>query len=203
MSATGRNVAGHERNVDDFYETPGWATRAILPHLNRTYWTIDPFAGRGAILRELVGEWGSRFGFENSLEVVGDPANPAAGIVFRDSLSSEPWFTKDEPVCVITNPPYGRALECVQRAILETRGVTDCAFLLRLAFLESKKRQDFHKAHPCDLFVLPRRPSFAHGKTDSAAYAWFVWGPRRGNRWHILDCESAEGTDHDAPKKGV
>lgn len=26
-----------------------------------------------------------------------------------------------------------------------------------------------------------------HGKTDSAAYAWFVWGPGRGNRWHILD----------------
>jgi hypothetical protein len=28
------------------------------------------------------------------------------------------------------------------------------------------------------------RPSFTpDGKTDSAAYAWLVWGPGRGGRW--------------------
>ena len=33
MSATGRNKKGKERREADFYPTPAWCTRAILPHL--------------------------------------------------------------------------------------------------------------------------------------------------------------------------
>jgi len=42
--------------------------------------------------------------------------------------------------------------------------------------LESKKRKDFWQRHPVNgLYVLSERPSFTGGKTDAAAYAWFVW----------------------------
>lgn len=48
--------------------------------------------------------------------------------------------------------------------------------LLRLAFLESKKRCDFWQKHPVSkLYVLSERPSFTGAGTDATAYAWFVW----------------------------
>jgi hypothetical protein len=53
------------------------------------------------------------------------------------------------------------------------------AFLLRLAFLESKGRRElFKRGGLYKVVVLSSRPSFAHGRTDSSAYGMFVW--RRG-----------------------
>lgn len=55
MSATGR---GAERRADDFYETPGWCTRAILPHLipnlPERHIVLEPGSGSGSIARELL-----------------------------------------------------------------------------------------------------------------------------------------------------
>jgi hypothetical protein len=85
------------------------------------------------------------------------------------------------------NPPYSQAKAFVQRAISEAapnRGTV--AALLRLAFMEGQARAEFHKWNPSDVFVLKKRPSFAGGRTDSCAYAWFVWGPGRGGRWQVL-----------------
>jgi hypothetical protein len=85
---------------------------------------------------------------------------------------------------IITNPPFYLAEEFVRKAL---KHATHVAMLLRLAFLESRKREAFHKENPSDVFVLSRRPSFmANGATDNSAYAWFVWGPGRGGRWSIL-----------------
>jgi hypothetical protein len=48
--------------------------------------------------------------------------------------------------------------------------------LLRLAFLESRRRVAFWRANPlARLYVLARRPSFVGTGTDMAAYAWFGW----------------------------
>jgi hypothetical protein len=87
---------------------------------------------------------------------------------------------------IIMNPPYKLAMEFVEHAI-ESAGVTVC--LLRLAFLASQKRAAFWREHPADVYVLPKRPSFTGGGTDSTDYAWFVWSPLQeaGNRWFILD----------------
>lgn len=55
------------------------------------------------------------------------------------------------------------------------------------------RRADFHRRHPSDVFVLPRRPSFTGGGTDATEYAWFVWGPGRGNRWYVLTIDNQRG----------
>ena len=52
-------------------------------------------------------------------------------------------------------------------------------------------RRAFHDAHPADLYVLSRRPSFIGTGSDTAAYAWWVWGPGRGGRYQVLACPSA------------
>ena len=47
--------------------------------------------------------------------------------------------------------------------------------LLRLNFLGSQERSDYLREHMPDIYVIPNRPSFTGGKTDSIEYAWFVW----------------------------
>jgi len=77
---------------------------------------------------------------------------------------------------IITNPPYSIAQQFVEKAFKLAGKDTDIIMLLRLAFLESKKRREFWQSHPVNgLYVLSERPSFTGAGTDAAAYAWFVW----------------------------
>lgn len=235
MSATGRNIEGNERHADDFYETPGWCTRAVLPRLARSnsgpvissdafcvyrrpFSVLDAGSGTGAILRAVAKFYGvghteqfPMIGVEKSEERVrrANEHEPYPDHELRfeqaDFLSVRGLIDGDElSLCdrrgnqkfdlIISNPPYAEAEKFVEHAL--TIGTT-CCFLLRLNWLASKKRAAFHRAHPSDVFVLPRRPSFTGGGTDATEYAWFVWGPtnveeclnggRRGNRWHLLD----------------
>jgi hypothetical protein len=92
------------------------------------------------------------------------------GDYFRVSLRST------RPDVILTNPPYSRAFEFLEKALSEAPHV---AMLLRLNFLGSEKRAKFFQRTPPDIYVLPNRPSFARGHTDSCEYGWFVWGPER------------------------
>ena len=62
----------------------------------------------------------------------------------------------------------------VGAALLSENG--KLVFLLRTAFLESKKRYEFWQENPLsDLLVLSKRPSFTGKGTDATSYSWFVW----------------------------
>lgn len=226
MSATGRNLKGRERHEDDFYETPAWCTRAILPHLrfaSKPRAILDAGCGTGAILRT-VGEHFDEevlmIGVDKSVERVRQ-ANEYEPYPDRDHFYEVFDFLKIEKPeslgevafgiphfdLVIANPPYNDAEAFVEHALdLARPAFGSClgtvCFLLRLNWLASQKRAAFHRAHPSDVFVLPKRPSFTNGGTDATEYAWFVWGPThveeclnggfRGNRWRILDVEVPE-----------
>jgi hypothetical protein len=128
-------------------------------------------------------EWGTRTrGLELDEERAAE-AEKLHQVHQCDALIQERWPFAD---LIITNPPYKFALDFVACALHTGR---DVAMLLRLNFLASQQRAAFHKQHPSDVYVLPRRPSFAHKRTDSTEYAWMVWGPGRGGRIAILDCE--------------
>jgi len=86
-----------------------------------------------------------------------------------------------ETVTVVTNPPYNKA-EAFVRACRKVYPNADMAFLLRLGFLASDDRLALYTDIGApDVYVLPNRPSFTGGGTDSADYGWFVW-PRRVRR---------------------
>ena len=182
MSAAGRSASaetGHVRHADDFYSTPAWCTHAILPHLAKGP-ILEPCAGSGGIIDVVRRVWPdvAHWGYE----LDADRARRAS-VRCVDALAI-PWA---EPATIITNPPFVTAMDFVARAV--NMGCAS-AFLLRLNWLSSQKRASFHRTHPADVYVLPRRPSFTdNGKTDSTEYAWFVWGPGRGGRWQILDCD--------------
>lgn len=181
------------RHVDDFYATPAWVTDCILPHLPTAGAIVEPSCGDGAILDRLCAALPRKTGGL----VVGVELNPErasqararcarrAVVIEADYLEWAKRPTVEDIGLVIGNPPFAYALEFVEASIAlaaPTRGTV--AMLLRLAFLESQERASFHRAHPADLYPLASRPSFTpDGKTDSAAYAWLVWGPGRGGRW--------------------
>ena len=76
---------------------------------------------------------------------------------------------------VLDIDPAAAGLLCGESVVGDFLG-DGCAFLLRLAFLESVKRRPFWEQHPpAAVYVFTRRPSFTGGRTDSAAYGWFIW----------------------------
>lgn len=180
MSSTNR---GSARNTDDFYATPSWCTAAILPHLDPGVplpVVLDPGCGDGAILRVCHERWPSAVLLGYDIEDRG-----CGWCYVRDALDPKPW---DHPDVIVCNPPFSLAMEFLERALHEVAPGGEVAFLLRLAWMAGQKRATFHRAHPSDVYVLPRRPSFTgNGKSDSADYCWMVWGPRRGGRWSVLD----------------
>lgn len=217
MSATGRNLPGHERAESDFYATPPEVTRAILPFLDfvSIQSALEPCAGDGAIKKaieatgyDLMKWYGYELDYDRAQE---------SGFAKPCDAVEETWPDVD---LVITNPPFSLAEEFVVKALVDCPRA-EKAFLLRLAFLEGQGRAAFHRAYPSDVYVLPKRPSFSWSyrctndkicsvsfttqpgethkfcascgcrlrvtKSDMAAYAWFVWGPGRGGRWSVLE----------------
>lgn len=195
-----------ERHPGDFYETPEWCTRAILPHLGYSFRTVlDAGAGTGAIMRVVSRAVLDRFGtFANHYlqsveldEARAKEANAHWGSFYNmhklRGIGRGASSRKRAYDLVISNPPFSEAEKFAEHAL--TIGKTVC-FLLRLGWLaanrDSKKdhilrRYQIHRKTPCDVYVLGRRPSFTTGETDSSEYAWFVWGKGRGNRWFLLD----------------
>lgn len=107
----------------------------------------------------------------------------------------------ERPNLVIMNPPYLKAREFVEAALRWVRTTTvkktsekkyaTVAALLRLPWLASKGRVDFHQKNPSAIWVLPDRPSFTgDNKVDATDYAWFVWTKNpaiQPGTWKILD----------------
>lgn len=170
----------------DLYETPEWVTRAIVHELPPACTpALDPCAGRGAILRVLRNEGYHVHGIELDPGCAREVHGLKIGCAVGDALVND-WVS---PPLVVMNPPFNRAAEFVHRALMQRAHGGSVFALLRLGFLESKARREFHEAHPSDVFVLAKRPSFVNGRTDASAYAWFAWGPGRGGRWSILPSE--------------
>jgi len=165
MSATGRNLPGHTRFVDDEYETPFWCTELILPHIQSGP-IFDPCCGTGAILHvaELAGR--DTYGMELN-ESRASASNDLRITQCADALSSD-WPKHRH---VVTNPPYSLAMEFIEKS-KSINSSFDRAFLLRLNFLGSQKRAAFHKAHPCDIYVLSERPSFCMAQSCSKKCGW-------------------------------
>ena len=169
----------HVRHADDFYRTPAEVTRQCIRKV--VGWRInglsvlDPSAGDGAIL-DVAKEFGAR---GVGLEIDGGRALAAAAKGHVISIADALMTSWPEADLLIGNPPFSYALEFATRAAeWSRRHERQAALLLRLAFLESVGRVKFHREYPADVHVLAKRPSFTeNGKSDSCAYAWFVWSP--------------------------
>lgn len=135
---------------------------------------LEPSAGGGAFMRALQAVGAVVAGCD--VDIVAPTVRDGMAVCHDFMAMAGP----DEPFelprwdWIVGNPPYNEAQAHVERAI--ALADIGCAFLLRLAFLESEKRAAFWRLYPpAEVHVLSRRPSFTGGGTDSAAYAFFVW----------------------------
>lgn len=78
---------------------------------------------------------------------------------------------------IFTNPPFVLARDFIEKALDDIKKDGFVIMLLRLNFLESKKRKDlWGKYMPKYIFTYSERLSFTDdGKTDSVAYAHYCW----------------------------
>ncbi len=106
---------------------------------------------------------------------------------FGEAYTSKGLNLDEQDQVVITNPPYNQALEFVQGAMKDGKIVV---MLLRLNWLAGQARNAFLREHTPSIYVLPKRPSFTGGKTDSCEYAWFVWGLEETPTVHVIDVEN-------------
>jgi hypothetical protein len=166
VSSTNR---GAERRVDDAYETPQWCVRRLLEVWQPLDGVIvEPCCGSGQIVRCLPDKTWITCDVRDVVPTV--PQH-----VTGDFLGLSDFGDAGLASAVLTNPPFSLAEEFIRhsRALFQ---LADLAFLLRLNFLGSAGRLPlWHDLGSPDVFVLPNRPSFTGGKTDSCEYAWFVW----------------------------
>ena len=187
MSATGR---GAKRHADDFYATPGWTTRSILPILakNLSYIKspkiLEPGAGEGAIVTECRAYWPKSIIHAVEIDKDRCDAIKNADVTCCDDYLDPNIIISRDYDLIITNPPFKLALPFIEQSLKRAKLV---CMLLRINFLGSQRRYQFWKENPCGVFVLPKRPSFTGGSTDATEYAWFVWGFGLNNYWDVLE----------------
>jgi hypothetical protein len=190
---TGFAAARHEPadSLDDF-PTPPWATRALIHELANRGLSLEgkvvrePAANRGFMVRPIA---------EVTRKIIAsDIHDYGVGFPTVDYLFGV------EPEChwTITNPPFVRAVEFVERALEQSReGV---AIFQRTAFLEGQERFEIllDRNPPSHVFQFVERVTIFQGRimdpdetyfdtrtgkhrkpSTMASYAWFVWRKRR------------------------
>jgi hypothetical protein len=174
-------VLGYDRNELDFYQTPEWCTKAILPSLrdyintNSIVW--EPACGLGAMSEVLKQTW-----TVVSSDIVDrgyqDQKETTDFLKFKDTEEVSFHFN-----AIVTNPPYGDLLDpFIEKALELTRpqkGVV--AFLMRNEVDSASSRSKIFSEHDAfvEKFVLTKRPRWIEYKKGDAAprhnYSWFIW----------------------------
>ena len=173
MSATNR---GTIRNKNDFYETPQNCILNFLQHhpLDPNAVILDPCAGTGAFPKAL-----RQAGYLNQIDAI-DVDESVYDVVDANNRHCEDFLKLEPPYeydVIFSNPPYSLAEEFIRKAFtLVNKEKFEIIYLLRLNFLESKKRHDFWQEYMVnDLYVLSNRPSFTGNGTDCTSYAFYVF----------------------------
>ncbi len=165
------NHSATEREANDFYATDPTALIALLDtgeSFSKNIWECA--CGDGALSKTLTS-----YGYDVK----------STDLIYRgygegdvDFLAFDGEYDGD----IVTNPPYSKAKEFVEKALSVVTDGHKVAMLLRLQFLETKSRRElFERFPPKYVYVSSSRIQCAKngdfkGTGSSAiAYAWFVW----------------------------
>lgn len=175
MSATNR---GAKRTESDFYATPLETVYSFLDvydGIKETDSILEPSAGNGNIIQALRDR-----GFKNHIDAIELREEERYNLLGKaDRVGIFNFLTESVPYrydVIIGNPPYSLAREFVDKSLTLLNPGGRLIFLLRTAFLESKKRFMWWQDRlPSGLYTLHNRPSFTGKGTDATSYSFFVW----------------------------
>jgi hypothetical protein len=159
------------------YPTPPWVVERLLeacPLPGGTW--FEPCAGSGSIIKAITRpdvRW-------NASEIREEPIAELRGIETVKRVDHvnflDTGYVPEHANVVLTNPPFSQAADFLTKSL---RSADHVVLLLRLSFLSSQGRYSLLKNNVPNVYVLPERPSFAHGTTDKWDYAWFHWDSRK------------------------
>ena len=154
-------------NGPDFYPTPAWAVMALVDNEKFDGDIWECACGDGEMSAVLQTTGNAVYSSDLYDRGYGD-----SGLDFLKSTRNA-----DN---IITNPPFNSAEDFVLQAGKLAR--KKYAFLLRLAFLEGRSRQNriFNVTPPSRVWVFSERITFYPRDAEikgsgTTAYAWFVW----------------------------
>jgi len=162
--------AEEERADYDYYATPPKASHELcrVETFNKDIW--EPACGEGHI-SEVLKSYGYNV-YSTDLIKRG----------YEDEITDFLKCTNTWNGDIITNPPYEYAYEFINKAIEIVNTGNKIAFLLRIQFLEGKKRREFYKVHPPKVLYVAsgrfrpaRNGDFDKCGSGAACYAWYVW----------------------------
>lgn len=157
---------------NDLYETPPEAVHALIRHVDLPRKIWEPACGPGAIVRVL-----RNAGHDVLATDLVNYDSPDQDDGERDFLLE----TQPTDRTIVTNPPFKIAAEFAAKAINLAPRVF---LLLRLAFLESKRRTTILESGQfARVLVFRKRLPMMHRdgwagpkiSSSSVAYAWFEW----------------------------
>ena len=172
------NHSSGDRQEHDYYATPPSAVEDLLSKedFNKNIW--EPACGGGHI-SELLKSKGYNVKSTDLIDRGYSGINELS-----DFLKSN---EKDLDTDIITNPPYSKALEFVEKSLSSIKDGCKVAMLLKLTFLEGQKRRKmFDDNPPARIHVYSKRMGcYKNGDFDTyessaVCYAWFVW--EKGNK---------------------
>lgn len=185
----GTKSATREQRGNNLYETPIEAMRTLLAleRFHAAPGVFEPACGRGAILRPL-----EEAGYDVAISDLADYGTATMhgecqGVF--DFLGSEVSTGRD----IVTNPPYGEALNAFVAHALRVHRPRKMALLLNLNFLcgfdDPERCYAMDEHPPARVHVFSRRLPMMHRDgwegphaSSSMNTAWFVWEQdRRGN----------------------
>lgn len=148
-----------------------WPLIDLEPGMPRQIW--EPAAGNGVIVRALI-----QSGFKVTASDIADYG--ARGLGIQTGIDYREAVCPEQVRGVVTNPPYGIAMEFVKKAVSE---VPYSAWLLRSNFLEAEGRFRFFQENPpARVWISSRRLPMMHRlgydgpkSSSNVCYAWFVW----------------------------
>ncbi len=168
------NHSNESRADDDYYATDPKAVEELLKREKFSEYVWEPCCGGGHISKVLAAH-----DYDVLSSDIVDRGYPNTYVAdFLSVAPSVEWISRD----IITNPPYKRAKEFIEKALEISMDSTKIAMFLKVTFLEGKARRElFDKAPPKYVYVFSGRVNCAKNgdfsKTESSAvaYAWFVW----------------------------
>lgn len=154
----------------NFYETPIWAIEELLKKEIFQGTILEPCSGRGAISKVLE---------ENKYQVDSSDIS-VESYVYGEKGVDLHSINKQYPN-IITNPPYGRA---INKTVLKLHEIFEfkMALLLRLSFLAGSRRKRIFELQTLKkVYIFANRVTmYPYGQTKpentgQVDYAWFVW----------------------------
>ena len=173
------NHCKDEREINDFYATDPTAIDWLfkVEKFQKEIW--EPAAGMGHLSKRMI-ELGHNVFSTDLIDRGYSSCIPNIDFLSTDTLPYDHWEGD-----IITNPPYSKGLDFVERALELVQNGSKVAMFLKLTFLEGKaRRQLYEKYPPAKIWVFSSRiPCAKNGDFDkmkeiggsAVAYAWFVW----------------------------